>query len=131
MVRKHSSALRNILYRNLDVTFIFEYKKPDYELLVQVQVKANKEDVDKFRASLTKHGDVYINDAFGTAHRAHRLNFMIIVRTDNSRLFSSMVGVQHEQRACGFLMKNELVYFNKVDFCMRLDCKRQRFFAQF
>ncbi|PAV60815.1 hypothetical protein WR25_14805 [Diploscapter pachys] len=62
------------------------------------KVKANKEDVDKFRASLTKHGDVYINDAFGTAHRAH----------------SSMVGVQHEQRACGFLMKNELVYFNKA-----------------
>ncbi|PAV80520.1 hypothetical protein WR25_25189 [Diploscapter pachys] len=62
------------------------------------KVKANKEDVDKFRTSLTKHGDVYINDAFGTAHRAH----------------SSMVGVQHEQRACGFLMKNELVYFNKA-----------------
>ena len=62
------------------------------------KVKAKSEDVEKFRSSLTKLGDVYINDAFGTAHRAH----------------SSMVGVKLDQRACGFLMKNELLYFNKV-----------------
>lgn len=30
------------------------------------KVKASKEDVDKFRASLSKLGDVYVNDAFGT-----------------------------------------------------------------
>jgi len=58
-------------------------------------VKADPEKVEKFRASLSKLGDVYINDAFGTAHRAH----------------SSMVGVKHTQRACGFLMKCELSYF--------------------
>jgi len=58
-------------------------------------VKADPDKVDKFRASLSKLGDVYINDAFGTAHRAH----------------SSMVGVDHAQRACGFLMKCELSYF--------------------
>ena len=37
------------------------------------KVKATKEDIEKFQVSLTKLGDVYINDAFGTAHRAHRL----------------------------------------------------------
>ena len=36
------------------------------------QIKAKEADVTAFRASLTKLGDVYINDAFGTAHRAHR-----------------------------------------------------------
>ena len=38
----------------------------------RTQIKAKEADVAAFRASLTKLGDVYINDAFGTAHRAHR-----------------------------------------------------------
>ncbi|HEU4579394.1 MAG TPA: phosphoglycerate kinase [Polyangiaceae bacterium] len=59
---------------------------------------ASKEQVAAFRASLTKLGDVYINDAFGTAHRAH----------------ASMVGVQLPQRASGFLMQKELEYFGKA-----------------
>ncbi|RKP11017.1 3-phosphoglycerate kinase [Thamnocephalis sphaerospora] len=62
------------------------------------KVKASKEDVAQFRASLSKLGDVYINDAFGTAHRAH----------------SSMVGVDLPQRAAGFLMKKELDFFAKA-----------------
>ncbi|VDM54273.1 unnamed protein product, partial [Angiostrongylus costaricensis] len=61
-------------------------------------IKASPESIEKFRASLTKLGDIYVNDAFGTAHRAH----------------SSMVGVKLDTRACGFLMKNELVYFGKA-----------------
>ncbi|KAK0550812.1 phosphoglycerate kinase [Tilletia horrida] len=62
------------------------------------KIKADAKAVDEFRASLTKLGDVYINDAFGTAHRAH----------------SSMVGVKLDQRASGFLMKKELDFFSKV-----------------
>ncbi|KAI5453092.1 phosphoglycerate kinase [Naganishia albida] len=62
------------------------------------KTKADPEAVKKFRESLTKLGTVYINDAFGTAHRAH----------------SSMVGVQLEKRAAGFLMKKELEYFAKA-----------------
>ena len=55
-------------------------------------VKADPEAVKAFRASLTKLGDVYVNDAFGTAHRPH----------------SSIVGVGLPQRAAGYLMKKEL-----------------------
>jgi phosphoglycerate kinase len=62
------------------------------------KVKADPEKVKAFRASLTKLADVYINDAFGTAHRDH----------------SSMTGVQLPQRACGYLMKKELDAFSAV-----------------
>jgi phosphoglycerate kinase len=62
------------------------------------KLKADPDKVKAFRASLTKLGDVYINDAFGTAHRDH----------------SSMTGVQLPQRACGYLMKKELDAFSAV-----------------
>lgn len=62
------------------------------------KAKADDASIAAFRASLTKLGDVYVNDAFGTAHRAH----------------SSMVGVTLPIRACGFLMKRELEYFAKA-----------------
>ena len=61
-------------------------------------MKATPEQVDAFRSKLSSYCDVYINDAFGTAHRAH----------------SSMVGVQCETRAAGLLMKKELDFFAKA-----------------
>ena len=62
------------------------------------KVKASKEEIADFRKQLTSYADIYVNDAFGTAHRAH----------------SSMVGVDVPTRAAGFLMKKELDYFAKV-----------------
>lgn len=50
----------------------FPYLQLILNFIIYFQVKASQADIDKFRASLTKHGDVYVNDAFGTAHRAHR-----------------------------------------------------------
>jgi len=61
-------------------------------------LKADPAKVAAFRASLSKLGDVYVNDAFGTAHRAH----------------SSMVGVDLPQKAAGFLMEKELNAFAAV-----------------
>lgn len=60
--------------------------------------KADPKDVAAFRASLSKLGDVYVNDAFGTAHRAH----------------SSMAGVSIKDKAAGFLMEAELKAFAAV-----------------
>ncbi|KAJ4480469.1 phosphoglycerate kinase [Lentinula edodes] len=62
------------------------------------KTKADAAKVTEFRDGLTKLGDVYVNDAFGTAHRAH----------------SSMVGVKLPQRAAGFLVKKELEFFAKA-----------------
>ncbi len=60
--------------------------------------KADPMAVAAFRASLTKLGNVFVNDAFGTAHRAH----------------SSMVGVGLPVKAAGFLMEAELKAFAAV-----------------
>ncbi|MDR2982887.1 MAG: phosphoglycerate kinase, partial [Puniceicoccales bacterium] len=60
--------------------------------------KADPAKVAEFRASLTRLGDVYVNDAFGTAHRAH----------------SSMVGVSLPQKVAGFLMEAEINAFEGV-----------------
>lgn len=62
------------------------------------KVKASDEQVKKFCESLSKLGDVYVNDAFGTAHRPH----------------SSMVGVNSSVRAAGLLMEKELKYFGQA-----------------
>ena len=53
-----------------------------------------------FAAKLAKWGDVYVNDAFGTAHRAH----------------ASTEGVTHHisQCAAGFLLMKELAYLGRV-----------------
>lgn len=84
-----------ILLENLRFHIEEEGKKKDAE---GNKVKADKEAVKAFRASLTKLADVYVNDAFGTAHRDH----------------SSMTGVELPQRAAGFLMNKELKAFDAV-----------------
>jgi len=62
------------------------------------KVKASKEEVAAFRGSLSKLGDVYVCDAFGTVHRGH----------------SSMVGVDLPVKVAGLLVLKELQAFSKV-----------------
>lgn len=62
-----------------------------------VKHKAKEEDIKNFRSQLSKLGDIFINDAFGTAHRAH----------------SSMVGVDLPIKAAGLLMEKEIKSFAK------------------
>ena len=86
-----------ILLENLRFHVAEEGKVKD-EKTGETLKKATPAEIAAFRASLSKLGDVYINDAFGTAHRAH----------------SSMVGVQLPQKASGFLLKKELDAFAAV-----------------
>lgn len=56
-------------------------------------------DVD-FAKKLAAHGDIYINDAFGTAHRAHAS--------------TSIIAQFFEDKGCGFVMQAELDNAQKV-----------------
>lgn len=58
------------------------------------KTKADPEKVKAFRNQLSKLGNCYVNDAFGTAHRAH----------------SSVVGINHKYRVAGLLMQKELSF---------------------
>ena len=62
------------------------------------KVKADPAKVKEFREGLRKLGDIYVNDAFGTAHRGH----------------SSMVGEGFDTKVAGFLVEKELSAFAKV-----------------
>ncbi len=54
-----------------------------------------------FAKALAQHGDVYINDAFGTAHRAHASTAIIAQFFPNNKMF-------------GLLLGNEIEHLEKV-----------------
>jgi len=58
-----------------------------------------KENDDDFSERLSKHADIYINDAFGTAHRAHASNVGVIQFM--------------EEFSIGFLNMKELEYLSR------------------
>jgi len=62
--------------------------------------REKKGDVE-FAKLLAKHGDVYINDAFGTAHRAHASTTTIAQFFPNDKMF-------------GYLVENEIISVDKV-----------------
>ncbi|KXN68773.1 phosphoglycerate kinase [Conidiobolus coronatus NRRL 28638] len=92
---KNASGGKVILLENLRFHAEEEGSSKDAE---GKKVKADATKVTEFRESLSKLGDIYVNDAFGTAHRAH----------------SSMVGVNLPIKAAGFLVKKELDFFSKA-----------------
>ena len=75
---------------------------PEEELLNKYvkQDAATKERIDTFVKNLASLGEIYVNDAFGTAHRAH----------------ASTAGVTKyfTQNLCGLLMEKELHYLGGV-----------------
>jgi phosphoglycerate kinase len=79
---------------------IADMKEGDVTLLENLRFQPEEEGNDpKFAQALAKFGEVYVNDAFGAAHRAH----------------ASTVGVTKfiEKCAMGFLMEKELKYLHE------------------
>lgn len=56
---------------------------------------------ESFAEKLSKHGDVYVNDAFGTAHRAHASTTVVAKFFPTDKMF-------------GFLIEGEIESVNKV-----------------
>ena len=56
---------------------------------------------ESFAEQLAKHGDVYVNDAFGTAHRAHASTAIIAKFFPKDKMF-------------GFLLEAEIISVDKV-----------------
>jgi phosphoglycerate kinase len=81
-------------------SIIASMKDGDVALLENVRFQAEEEANDAgFAEALAKLGDLYVNDAFGAAHRAH----------------ASTAGVTRfvSQSAMGFLMEKELKYLGR------------------
>ncbi len=63
--------------------------------------KVVKENQKKFAASLAALADVYVNDAFGTCHRAHAS-------------MATMVPFFGENKGCGYLLQKEIKYLGNI-----------------
>lgn len=62
------------------------------------KTKVDQEKVKQFRQKLSSYANYYVNDAFGTSHRAH----------------SSIVGINAIIKAPGLLMEKEITYFGQL-----------------
>lgn len=69
---------------------------------IKCKTPEDKQLMRDFAAELAKLGNVYVNDAFGTAHRAHASTAVITEFMDKSKCVA------------GFLMEKELQYLGKA-----------------
>ncbi|MGZ5503100.1 MAG: phosphoglycerate kinase, partial [Chthoniobacterales bacterium] len=94
---KHAVVFSQDTIGKIPEEIIAHMKEGDVTLLENLRFYAGEEANDpKFAEALAKLGDVYVNDAFGAAHRAH----------------ASTAGITKfiKQSAMGFLMEKELKY---------------------
>lgn len=64
------------------------------EVLMLENVRFYKQETagtESFAEALAKHGDVYINDAFGTAHRAHASTTVVANYFPNDKMFGYLI----------------------------------------
>jgi phosphoglycerate kinase len=97
---KHPVAFAHETIGKIPEEIIVDMKEGDVTLLENLRFQAGEEANDpKFAAALADFGDVYVNDAFGAAHRAH-------ASTAGIAMFMDI-------RAMGFLMEKELKYLHE------------------
>jgi len=78
-----------------------ELKNGEILLLENLRFNSGEEkNDDKFAKELSSLGDVFVQDAFGTVHRAHASTEGIVKFIKES--------------VCGFLLEKEITYFDKV-----------------
>ncbi len=73
------------------------------EILLLENLRFYKEEEkgdEEFAKKLASYGDVWVNDAFGTAHRAHAS--------------TAVMGKFFKERVCGFVMQAEIENANKI-----------------
>ena len=95
----HPVAFSTETIGDIPAAIIRDMKEGDVTLLENVRFQAEEEKNDpQFAEALAKLGDVYVNDAFGAAHRAH----------------ASTAGITKfvKQAAMGFLMEKEVQYLS-------------------
>ena len=79
------------------------YKLKSKEVLLLENLRFYNEELENtvlFSKTLSKLGDIYINDAFGTAHRSHSSNVGITTYLNN--------------KGYGFLIRDEIEYLKKT-----------------
>jgi 3-phosphoglycerate kinase len=97
---KHPVAFAHDTIGKIPNEIIADMKEGDVTLLENLRFQPQEEANDpKFAAALADLGDVYVNDAFGAAHRAH-------ASTAGIAMFMNV-------RAMGFLMEKELKYLHE------------------
>ncbi|HEX4640768.1 MAG TPA: phosphoglycerate kinase [Chthoniobacterales bacterium] len=100
MLINHPVAFSHDTIGAVPEAIIRDLKEGDVTLLENVRFQEAEEKNDPaFAEALAKLGDVYVNDAFGAAHRAH----------------ASTAGITKfvKQSAMGFLMEKEIQYLSK------------------
>ena len=76
-------------------------KTGEIHLLENLRFYSEEEDNDtEFSSKLARHGNIYINDAFGTAHRSHASNVGVVPFFKNAGI--------------GWLMDKELNYLDRL-----------------
>ncbi|OAF69983.1 hypothetical protein A3Q56_02254 [Intoshia linei] len=95
---KNLSGVKVVLMENLRFNIGEEGSRVENIDNKKTKIKATFDEKEKYERAIKSLGDVYVNDAFGTVHRAH----------------GSMKGTYFNIKCAGFLLSKELEYFGKV-----------------